>query len=229
MNNQKNYKNVENYKIVTEIIALIPARSGSKRIPDKNIKLLGGKPLMAWSIETAKRLGLETWVTTDSEQYADIANEYGAFVMMRPPDLATDEANDLQVIEHALSVVHADMVVYLRPTTPFRESQVVWNAIRFMLLNQQYTLLRSVHEMSESLVKCVIELDGKLRYFKRWVDKPNGQCPKSFHPNGYVDICRGGWYYKNVYWYETQPIDELDTPEQWEDLEWRTLHDKTTH
>lgn len=205
-------------------IALIPARGGSKRIPVKNIKLLGSKPLVCWSIETALALKLPCYVSTDSRVIADISRQVGAQVIHRPPELATDTATDAMVIAHALGEVEADLVVYLRPTTPMRESQTVWDAIRFMQLNQDYSLLRSVQEMDESPFKCVIDRDGVKTFYSHWVDKPNHLCPRGLHPNGYVDICRGEWSYRQAYWYETERVIELDTIEQWEYAEWKISH-----
>ena len=198
-----------------KIIALIPARSGSKRIPNKNIKLLGGKPLVVWSIETALALKLPCYVSTDSQEIADISRQAGAEIINRPKELATDTATDWDVIRHAIGEAKTDLVVYLRPTTPLRESQVVWNAVRFMQLNPGYSLLRSVHEMDESPYKCVIDRDGVKSFYIRWVDKPNHLCPRGLHPNGYVDLCWGEWSYDNPYWYETDRVVELDNERQW--------------
>ena len=204
----------------SKIAVLIPARGGSKRIPHKNIKLLGGKPLVVWSIETALALKLPCYVSTDSQEIADISRQAGAQVIERPAELASDNAMDYQVINHFLGQVDADLVVYLRPTTPMRDSQVVWNAIRFMQLNQDVSLLRSVQEMDESPFKCVIEREpGVKTFYDHWVDKPNHLCPRGLHPNGYVDICRGEWSYRHPYWYETDRVIELDTMEQWEYME----------
>ena len=209
-------------------IALIPARSGSKRIPNKNIKLLGGNPLMAWSIETAKALKLETWVSTDSDEYADMANELGAYALMRPASLASDGAGDLEVIRHAMEEVAGDMVVYLRPTTPFREAKRVWAAIKIMG-HYDYDSLRSVEEMPESAFKCFGMKDGFLRPLTKGIDvtdRPNQALPRTYHPNGYVDIVRreiverGALWGERRYGFITPPVIELDTPEQWEYAEY---------
>lgn len=103
-------------------IAFIPARSGSKGVKDKNIRLLGGKPLIAWSIETALASGLRTIVSTDSNEYADIARSYGADVMMRPSELAQDETSMFEVLKSEVPKIFPvpDIVLLLQPTTPFR-------------------------------------------------------------------------------------------------------------
>ena len=107
-------------------ICLIPARGGSKRIKNKNIKNFNGKPLISYSISTAIRSGLfdKVIVTTDSEKIAKIARKYGANVpFLRPKKLANDYANDLQVIKHYLDFNRAnnikiDIMCYLYATAP---------------------------------------------------------------------------------------------------------------
>jgi CMP-N-acetylneuraminic acid synthetase len=111
------------------IIAIIPARSGSKGVPDKNIRLLNGKPLMAYSIEQAlaSKLIKRVLVSTDSIKYAAIARDYGAETpFLRPADLSDDTALDIDVFVHALNWLkdneqyQADICVHLRPTCPVR-------------------------------------------------------------------------------------------------------------
>src|SRR5687767_10622517 len=90
---------------MTEVLAIIPARGGSKGIPRKNIRLFAGYPLIAWSIAAAKRSELVTRVivSTDDEEIAAVAREYGAETpFLRPIELAQDQSTDLPVFEHAL-------------------------------------------------------------------------------------------------------------------------------
>lgn len=113
-----------------EILAIVPARSGSKSVPDKNIRMVAGKPMLAWSIGHAlasSRIN-RVIVSTDSERYADIAREYGAEVpFLRPAEYATDTALDIDVFVHALTWLdehegyRPDIVVQLRPTYPKRD------------------------------------------------------------------------------------------------------------
>jgi N-acylneuraminate cytidylyltransferase len=109
------------------ILGLIPARSGSKGVPNKNIRQIAGKPLIAWSIESAlasKRLD-RIIVSTDSKQYAKIAREYGADVLIRPGYLADDNASTLDVMIHALKAIPADIFVLLQPTSPIRRPGLI--------------------------------------------------------------------------------------------------------
>ena len=114
-----------------KILALVGARSGSRGVPDKNIKELGGKPLMAWIIEAARNSQYvnRVIVSTDSEKYAAIARRYGAEVpFLRPKEIAGDHSTDLEYIIHALGWLEKnegyapDIVLRLVPTTPFQTS-----------------------------------------------------------------------------------------------------------
>jgi CMP-N,N'-diacetyllegionaminic acid synthase len=210
------------------IIALIPARSGSKRIPGKNIRELGGKPLLVWSIDTAKALHLPCYVSTNSRVIAEISKNNGAQVIHRPEELASDTATDYDVISHALSMVQGDMVGYLRPTTPFRDYRRVWAAIKIMG-HYDYDSLRSVEEMPESAFKCFGIKDGLLKPLTRRdvTDFPNQKLPKTYHPNGCIDIIRRSVVERGTLWGNKRyglvtPYEiELDTLEQWEFAEWK--------
>ena len=108
-------------------ICVIPARGGSKRIPRKNIKIFHGKPLIAWSIETAQSSGLfeNVYVSTDDEEIASVAEKYGAIVpFLRPEHLSNDFAGDKEVRDHFIewmreNMVEADILCYLYATAPF--------------------------------------------------------------------------------------------------------------
>jgi len=111
------------------ILGVITARGGSKGIPGKNIKMLGGKPLIAYTVEVAKKSNLITdlIISTDDEKIADIAKQYGVEVpFMRPKELAEDNTPHLPVMQHAISFMEDklgivfDYVVILQPTSPFR-------------------------------------------------------------------------------------------------------------
>jgi CMP-N-acetylneuraminic acid synthetase len=109
------------------ILGLIPARGGSKGIPRKNLRLIAGRPLVVWSIEAAKRSRLidSVAVSTEDAEIARVAAEAGAEIINRPPELATDEASTEDVMQHALSVRPADVVVLLQPTSPVRDHDLI--------------------------------------------------------------------------------------------------------
>lgn len=109
------------------IVAVIPARGGSKSIPRKNIAPLGGKPLLAWSIEAARAVPAiaRTIVSTDDEEIAEVAKQWGAEVMIRPADLATDTAIVIDALRDLIQRLRAqawppEIVVLLEPTCPLR-------------------------------------------------------------------------------------------------------------
>lgn len=125
-----------------QIIGVIPARGGSKGIPRKNIKLLGGKPLLAYSIEAALACPLisDVVVSTDDPEIQQIAVSYKAQApFLRPPELASDMALAIPTIQHAVAMMESlrsgeqsfryDYVVMLQPTTPFRSAQDLSEAL----------------------------------------------------------------------------------------------------
>ena len=118
-----------------KVLALIPARGGSKGIPRKNVRPLLGKPLLAWSIEAAKNSKLidATVVSTEDPEIARVAREYGAEVIDRPEELASDAADTLPVLQHALRCHPAETLVLLQPTSPVRESGLVDRCIEQFL------------------------------------------------------------------------------------------------
>ena len=139
------------------IVALIPARSGSKRVPDKNIRLLAGHPLIAYSIAAAlqSRVFKSVVVSTDSELYADIARHYNAEVpFMRPPTIAGDVSPDVEWVEYTLNQLHDNGEVYdcfsiLRPTSPFRRPETIQRAWQEFLTQEGVDSLRAVEKCQQ--------------------------------------------------------------------------------
>ncbi|PAR30515.1 acylneuraminate cytidylyltransferase family protein [Vibrio metoecus] len=126
-----------------KILAITPARGGSKRLPSKNIKHLNGKPLIQWTIDAALSVREITrvMVTTDCEVIAEIAKQAGAEVpFLRPPELATDTSSSTDVIRHALDFYRAqdeefDFVLLLQPTSPIRSADDIRFAIEQLKAN----------------------------------------------------------------------------------------------
>ncbi len=138
---------------MTKTLALIPARGGSKGIPRKNIKPFAGFPLIAWSIAAARQASQVTRVivSTDDEEIAAVAREYGAETpFLRPAELAQDNTTDLPVFEHALHWLEQnegyqpEVVVQLRPTSPIRPQGMVDEAIRLLLAHADADCVRGV-------------------------------------------------------------------------------------
>src|SRR6266487_2423044 len=138
---------------MTEILALIPARGGSKGIPRKNIRNFAGYPLIAWSIAAAKQSELvrRVIVSTDDEEIAAVARECGAETpFLRPVEFAQDKTTDLPVFEHAIQWLETnddyrpEIVVQLRPTSPIRPKGMLDHAIRILLEHSDADCVRGV-------------------------------------------------------------------------------------
>ena len=186
------------------IVSIIPARSGSKGVPGKNLRNLGDVPLITWSITCSKKSNKidRTIVSTNSVEYAEISKNWGAEVpFLRPDNISQDNSTDLDFVLHALNFLKnnegiPDLLVHLRPTTPFRDPSVIDSAIAFAIENfENMTALRSVHEMSESAYK-TFEIGQKGNLVttftnKEALDKSNMNrqtFPPTYSANGYVDV-----------------------------------------
>jgi CMP-N,N'-diacetyllegionaminic acid synthase len=227
---------------MTNTIAIIPARSGSKGVLDKNIKLLGGHPLIAYSITIAQMVhGIDRIiVSTDSEKYAMIAGNYGVDVpFLRPKEISGDNAGDYDFIKHALDWLHEndkyqpEYIVHLRPTTPLREVCYIEAAIEAIKNNNDATALRSVQEMTVSAYKTFEIEDGYMKsiysgsFDIETANRPRQMFKKTYDPNGYVDVLKTSFICANkkihgnkVIAYVTPRTFEVDSYEDFEYLEY---------
>ena len=221
------------------IYAIVPARAGSKGIADKNIRELGGHPLLAWSIAAAKKSQFinRVFISTDSDKYAAIAVRYGAEApFLRPAVLAGDSSSDRDFFVHALdwlqeheSVV-PDIWVHLRPTTPLRDPKLIDEAIIQFTNEPSATSLRSAHEAPESPAKWFkLNDDGSFSGLmgNTWLNMPRQECPKGYNPDGYVDLVRSeriraseDMYFPRMLAYVSPPVREVDTAEDMAYLEY---------
>jgi CMP-N-acetylneuraminic acid synthetase len=114
------------------VLAVTPARGGSKGVPRKNVRVCCGKPLIAWTIEAAQRSTLidRYVVSTEDPEIADVSRSLGAEVLRRPRELATDEASTFDVLRHVYAHHPADVVVLLQPTSPIRNAGLIDDCIR---------------------------------------------------------------------------------------------------
>ena len=132
-----------------KILALITARGGSKRLPGKNIKLLGGKPLIVWSIDVVKNNPniCEILISTDDSAIAEICIKAGAYVpWLRPSELASDTASSVDAVLHALDWYEAskgnvDGILLLQPTSPFRTQVTVNRGVELFRKNNHQTVV----------------------------------------------------------------------------------------
>lgn len=187
-----------------KIIAVIPARGGSKGIKKKNIILLGGKPLIAYSIEVAKKSPLidRVIVTTDSPEIARVAEEYGAEVpFIRPSELAQDDTPAYPVLRHTLKFLEEkenfkpDIIVWLEPPNPFRTAEKIDEAIKIFEADKEADSMRGVCEPFQNPFKMWI-LNGK--YLEPLMKQegtdynslPRQKLRKVYWQNGYIYLLR---------------------------------------
>jgi len=216
------------------VVSIIPARSGSKGIRDKNLQVIGGKTLLEWTILASIKSEKvdRTIVSTDSEMYAELCLKTGAEVpFIRPADISGDNATDFQFISHAMDFLEtegkiSDLLVHLRPTTPIRNPETIDKAVSEFNKNKKtFSSLRSVHEMGESAYKTFeISENGNLQtVFTKIneIDSSNNarqDFPKTFVANGYVDVLNCEYisnknqiHGDNVKAFITEPVLEVDT------------------
>ncbi len=219
------------------VLALIPARGGSKGIPLKNVMMIAGKPLITYSILQAReseRIN-RVLVSTDDEEIARVAIEWGAEVpFIRPTEYAQDLSPDIDVFRHALTWLKKgegyspDLLVHLRPTGPARRINLIDQAIDLLVAHPEADAVRSVsvalqtpykmwHVKSEGYLEPVLRIDG----IPDCQSVPRQRLPIVYWQNGYVDVIRPRAILdKNSMWGEralpfvvNEPLLELDYPE----------------
>jgi CMP-N,N'-diacetyllegionaminic acid synthase len=147
-------------------VALIPARSGSERVRDKNIRPLAGHPLLAYAVAAAREAGVFDRVicSTDSGKIAEVAQRYGADVpFLRPPELATSTSPDIEWIRHALNHLdaHYDLFAIVRATNPFRGPEVLRRGYEQLLATPEADSIRAVELVKQHPGKMWL-IEGKL-------------------------------------------------------------------
>lgn len=188
------------------VLALIPARGGSKSIPHKNIRLLAGYPLIAYSIAAARAATLVTRVvvSTDDPEIAAVARSYGAEVpFLRPAEHAQDNTPDLPVFQHALNWLaenedyRPEIVVQLRPTSPFRRVWHIDQAVARLLDRPEADAVRTVCLPFQNPFKMWrIQPDGLMQPLIQIADAPEPYnlprqaLPEVYWQTGYVDAAR---------------------------------------
>ncbi len=188
-------------------VALIPARSGSKRVLNKNIKLLNGKPLLQYSIDVALHSNLdEVYVSTNSTEIQKMSISLGAkSPFLRPEIYSNDEASDYMVIEHFINYMYASNVkpryiAYLRPTMPFRTTKEI-NECLEIIKNNDINVVRTVVESTYPpfWVKKIDRfgfLTPFLNELTGFEDLRSQDLPKTYICDGYVDIIQTESYIK---------------------------------
>jgi N-acylneuraminate cytidylyltransferase len=214
---------------------LIGARGGSKRIPNKNIRILGGFPLVLHSIFTSRASYFidRTFVSTNSPEIAELSFKWESEIILRPDNISQDTSTDIEWILHFLNEFkknndfYPEKLVFLRPTTPFRKIMTINNAI--INFRKDNDSLRSVEEIGEAIEKHFkFNSNNNLKSICPCVNledtnNPNQSFSKSYKANGYVDILKSEFildtkslYGNKIQGFVTEKSVELDTPEDWE-------------
>ena len=189
-----------------EVLAVVPARGNSKSIPRKNIRLLGGVPLIAYSIAAGlqSQAVTRTIVSTDNEEIAAIARQYGAETpFLRPEEFSRDETLDFPVFRHALEWLaenedyHPNIVIQLRPTSPFRPPELLDQAVQLLLDHPEADSVRGVVPSGQNPYKMwSVNANGsmspilKVTGVKEAFNAPRQQLPDTYWQTGHVDAMR---------------------------------------
>lgn len=220
------------------VLAIIPARSGSKTIPHKNIREINGRPMLAYSIDHAlksKRI-TRTIVSTDSHKYAEIARQHGAETpFLRPAEISQDFSTDLEVFEHALRWLQENenytpaICVHLRPTHPVRDPAQIDEMIQILIDNDHIDSVRSVVLSPETPYKMWFRRDDGLLYpviqtdIHEAYNMPRQALPQTFLQNASVDVVRSevvtgkhSMTGERIFGYVMESCFDIDTPDQLE-------------
>jgi CMP-N,N'-diacetyllegionaminic acid synthase len=223
------------------VIGIIPARGGSKGVPGKNIREFGGFPMIAYSVIASKlSKNIErTIVSTDSEEIADIASNYGAEVpFLRPAELAGDDSKDIDFFKHAINWFKdnegyiPEYWAQLRPTTPLREPELIEDSITLIQNHPDATSLVSIHEFPENPGKMFGMQDGYLHGLcpldprPEYFTLPRQEFAPAYFGNGYVDIVKsktilelGSCYGPRILGFEAPDTGEIDVEDDFKKLE----------
>ena len=181
-----------------KVIAIIPARAGSKGVVGKNIKSLNGKPLISFTIEEAKKSKFidKLIVSTDSKEIADISLSLGGSVpFIRPSELSTDSSLTFDVIKHTMNFLkekdeNYDIIVLLQPTTPFRKVESIDEAIQILKKSNKYTSVVSVVDVEGNHPLRMKKIEGD--YLTNFIDQgfenmnPRNELPKVYIRSGAI-------------------------------------------
>ncbi len=198
-----------------KVVAIIPARGGSKGVPKKNIRPLAGKPLIHYTIDAAKKSFYidQIIVSTDDNEIASVASTAGVIIIKRPPELAGDESPTIDAILHTLDVcskqsLEADVVVLLQPTSPLRTSIDIDEAVALYLEGDCESVI-SVAESAHPPYWNMILKDGYLQplFGPESLTNRRQDFPKTYLPNGAIYVASPSILkkYRTFYTPKTKP------------------------
>ncbi|EEP61152.1 acylneuraminate cytidylyltransferase family protein [Sulfurihydrogenibium yellowstonense] len=209
-------------------LAIIPARGGSKRLPNKNILLLSGKPMLLWTVESAMQSKYldEIILSTDSDDIIKVVENYKIKTIKRPIELASDTAKTVDVVKHIIENIDKkyDFIVLLQPTSPLRTSNHIDEAIE-QLIKLNADAIISVTEVDHSPLWCNIlpESLSMENFISEDIKHKRSQdLPKFYRLNGAIYICKTKklieentfFLKKNIYAYIMDKKSSIDIDEE---------------
>tara|TARA_B110000967_G_scaffold208664_1_gene261646 strand:+ start:2005 stop:2706 length:702 start_codon:yes stop_codon:yes gene_type:complete len=198
-----------------KILAIIPARAGSKGLQRKNVIDLAGKPLIAWSIEASLKSKYisKTLVSSDDNEILNISKKYGADTLKRPDEFATDISSSEQVISHALNAINEtyDYVILLQPTSPLRDVDDIDNAFKTFFSTDAKELI-STSAIDNKILKAFKEktngfIEGISNNEYPFMRRQN--LPKTFMSNGAIYIIKTDEFLKSNSFFTDKTISYL--------------------
>lgn len=220
-----------------EVLAIIPARSGSKSVIDKNIREINGKPMLAYSIEHGLKSKYvnRVIVSTDSEKYAGIARSYGAETpFLRPAEYAQDSSLDIEVFEHALAFLKEeenyvpDIIVQLRPTYPVRKIEDIDKMVEMMTEDMSIDSIRCIAPAKEIPYKMWMkgengQIQPLMTNIRECYNMPRQELPKAYYQNACIDVVRTdviteqhSMSGRKIIGYEMEENFDIDTEEEFQ-------------
>ncbi len=217
-------------------MAIVPARGGSKGLPGKNIRPLAGKPLIGWTLESAKKSKYldEIFVSTDSQKIADVAETFGVKVPeLRPEELASDTATSASVVLYTIDYFRKkgkdfDYILLLEPTSPMRKEDDIDNAIALACEHPDkagVVSLGEVHMEHPSIVKKITDKSIIEPYVEAQKVTRRQQLDKAYFPYGVVYLVRTDYFEKNQLFYGKDSLPYII--ERWQCYEIDDIYDFT--
>ena len=209
-------------------LAIIPARGGSKRLPRKNLLELNSKPLIAWSIQSATKSKYidRVVVSSDDDEVLSVSQKFGAEVIRRPQELASDTATTFDALEHTIANLDAkyDFIILLQPTSPLRDAVHIDEAIE-LLMSREADAVISVCEMEHSpLWSNTLEKDRSMKNFlnRSLLNKRSQDLDIYYRLNGAIYICKRDillekqtfFIEDNIFAYEMERKNSVDIDEE---------------
>lgn len=186
--------NTLGYLVNKKILAIIPARGGSKRLPQKNILDLCGKPLIAWTIEASlkSKFITKTIVTSDDEEILRISKEFGAETIKRPKELASDTSTTFDTIKHVIqNIKNYDYIVLLQPTSPLRTSNHIDESINLLEVKNADAIISVCQMEHNPLWSNTLNKDQNMKNFLKdeVINKRSQDLETYYRLNGAIYIC----------------------------------------